>query len=157
MPFRQREKGTEQTSTLSESAQPGAGSRRIGNRFMGLYLSDKSGMEAAGQRRRLGVANDMAARLCSGKQVEEMRLPCRRNALARLSAKDSEKVRKGNGADCDFFGGSKKCKFRLSQFPPVPVSPQFPPSRAGLSRCGAFATRAIYIINDVREDAALLA
>lgn len=63
------------------------------------------------------VANDMAARLRSGKHVEEMKLPRGRNAPARRSAKDSEKARKGDGADCDFFGRSKRCKFRLSHFP----------------------------------------
>ena len=114
IPFRQREKGTEQTGTLSESARHGRGQPEDRQSLYGagLIRQERDGGSRAVATAR--VANDMAARLRSGKHVEEMKLPRGRNAPARRSAKDSEKARKGDGADCDFFGGSKRCKFRLS-------------------------------------------
>jgi hypothetical protein len=63
------------------------------------------------------AAADVAAWPRSRKHVEEMKLPCGRNAPAKQSAEDSGKARKGDGADCDFFGTSKRCKFRPSRFP----------------------------------------
>jgi hypothetical protein len=125
MPFRQWGKGTEQTGTLSESARPGIGqpADRQSLYGIGLIRQERDGGSRAVATARM--ANDMAARLRSGKHVEEMRLPCGRSAPTRRSAKDSEKTRKGDGADCDFFGGPKRCKFRLTRFLPgfSPVSP----------------------------------
>ncbi|MGA1994701.1 MAG: hypothetical protein ABSH45_02875 [Bryobacteraceae bacterium] len=53
-----------------------------------------------------------------------MKLPYGRNAPVARSAKDLGKAQKGDGADCDLFGRSKRCKFRLSRLPPIQTPTQ---------------------------------
>ena len=71
------------------------------------------------------ASNDMAARLRTGGHIVGAEPACTREAPAAQSATNSGKARKRDGADWDVFATSKRCKFRLTRFPPTRFPPGF--------------------------------